>query len=419
MKAPIASLFLITLISSLSLIPIFSIQAATSPVDSQLLQKAEKNWNQGDTSHADISSIPSTYHNSLRIPLTLIMDKNSEWSKDSIEFQVRKAEDIFNLCGVSLNPITYIEAQHPDFGNISGSKDTESLVYDDFPKGVLPRAVFVQDLEFDGISNSFAVILKEDPSYGYVFVGYESYRNHYPDSILAGQVLLTHELMHQFLSELHNHRTGNVLSGYFNQRMDGITNSQCKKLRKYSLNFFHNQSHTWLEFKGDPQFFPVKTQFLTEYNDIYQKIYKDKWNRQSHFEKIANQLDDLGEEKLPLICFNQAEPKTPIPADLTIRSQGGFVSKGVFIDLASQSKILNIQNLELLQNSGAPWPGEESQISKLRFWGQTPNKIDVTMISTIQGALFDERPGSRFLLRIKQTEQKNTYLCGSQKLLDY
>jgi hypothetical protein len=205
-------------------------------INPRAITAAEAVWNSTEVDNAKITYIQSSTEGPHRLPLTLVIDKNSPWTVPLVMDFVRAAEDIFRQCHLAISPITVVELHHPQLGDFTPS--TDYLITKDFPPqnhrplivfnngsygSVYANAEYYKDHEFETLTRQTAFI-------DYLALGFHSAvisRNYFIKTVVA------HELLHLLLNAPHNTIPGNILSTF--KKGEEINSDQCSVLLKNDL----------------------------------------------------------------------------------------------------------------------------------------------------------------------------------------
>lgn len=204
---------------------------------------AEKKWNNSGITDTKIEPYENKYiPGSKRLPLTVVIDNESQWRSSRINYILEKTKEIFSVnCDISIAPITIVKIQHYNFNNLDCRNDF--LFTADLPQGIhrplvgLTNTLSCRYSGWGGYANPlyWEDHNKEDLSLDTAFIAYTMWENFYPRLPIAGDVLLAHELLHILLNRGHNQLNNNVLSSNRAKRGYEITESQCKDIRNHYL----------------------------------------------------------------------------------------------------------------------------------------------------------------------------------------
>ena len=211
-------------------------QVSSQRSDSSLFLATEKIWNSTAVDNVKISTLISSTQGTYRLPLTVVIDKNSPWTIPFVTEFIRNAEIIFTQCDLALAPITVIELNHPQLADFTPS--TDYLITRDFPQ-----------------NNYRPLVVFNNGSYGSVYANAEYYKDHnfesltrntaFVDYLALGfhssttkesyflKTVIAHELLHLLLNAPHNQLPGNILSSV--QKGESVSLEQCDKVLKNDL----------------------------------------------------------------------------------------------------------------------------------------------------------------------------------------
>lgn len=224
----------------------FCASSGLSYDESRMFRLAEEKWNNANISETEIETYPSSFvPGQKRLPLTVVIDKNSKWNSPNnprIEEIIEEAKSIFKEnCNVSISPVTIVRLKHEKFNNLDCKKDYVFTA--DLPQGVHRPLVGLTDKLSCSYSNGtgyanpiFNRTKKESWfSLDTVFIEYTVWSGLFFEYPIAAKTLLAHELLHLFINNAHNYLTDNVMARKWSFRGRKVESDQCEMVKRHYL----------------------------------------------------------------------------------------------------------------------------------------------------------------------------------------